>query len=247
MNNVIFTYILNILIFVIILASCQTVKEKQPFAMKRSDNNKQAEWMTKVEGGNKVAKNKQWRKALGFYNEALNLMNDPIATPQAPSTAEIKKVLSLASQAQLLANSLGDNTRSIVNCNTMMRNTVRGFKIQKHLIPVQFEFSKTTFSEKGKKSAAQLAVCLKQRQQNDNLSQIELIGHTDEKGNDEFNDKLSLKRAKALKKYLNTKGITIDISTTGKGETQPLQLENSDNYTQEEIDQLNRRVEIITQ
>ena len=87
----------------------------------------------------------------------------------------------------------------------MMRSKVRGFKVQNHLIPVQFEFGKTTFSEKGKKSASQLAECLKQRQRNDGLSKVEL-------------------------------------STTGRGEKEPLQLENADNYTQEEIYELNRRV-----
>ncbi|WP_171899581.1 hypothetical protein [Candidatus Marithrix sp. Canyon 246] len=46
---------------------------------------------------------------------------------------------------------------------------------------------------------------------------------------------------------MKTEAVTIDISTTGRGEKAPLLLENSDNYTQEEIDELNRRVEIITQ
>jgi outer membrane protein OmpA-like peptidoglycan-associated protein len=175
----------------------------QPLAVhKRSDNHhQQAEWITVVERGNNVAKMKQWGKALQFYNRALDLIDNPIATPQAPSDVQIKKVLNLASQAQLLANSSEVGTRSILDCNTMMRSQVRGFQIKKHLIPVQFEFGKTTFSEKGKKSASQLAECLKQRQRNDGLSKVELVGHTDEKGSDEFNDKLSFKRAEFLRTF----------------------------------------------
>ena len=69
---------------------------------------------------------------------------------------------------------------------------------------------------------------------------IELIGHTDNEGSDEFNQKLSEDRAKEVSKYFVEYGIDADnILTTGVGETQPIITEGTD----EEIAK-NRRVEI---
>ncbi|KHD08298.1 hypothetical protein PN36_17315 [Candidatus Thiomargarita nelsonii] len=240
---------LSLLLF-IFLCSCQAVKEEKPsFAPPDVETNDthSVQWKRVVERGDNAAKEKRWKKAADFYNHALDLMDEPIATPQAPSVAQIKKVLRRASQAQLLAeNSRKQGTRSIFECSTMMRSNVRGLKIIRHLIPVQFEFGKTIFSEKGQEYARQLGYCLQHAK---GLNQIKLIGHTDEKGSYELNDQLSVARAKALKKYLDLylqkKGLKLDIFIEGRGEREPLALDNPDDYTQAEIDALNRRVEVI--
>jgi len=63
-------------------------------------------------------------------------------------------------------------------------------------------------------------------------------GHTDNRGNEEFNIKLSGQRAKQVKKYLISRGIREDIlSTEGIGSAQPI----ADNETPEGRN-LNRRV-----
>ena len=68
---------------------------------------------------------------------------------------------------------------------------------------------------------------------------IEVVGHTDSVGNDQYNLELSQDRADAVKKYLITKGVpTESITTLGLGETQPI----SDNNTSEGRAK-NRRVE----
>lgn len=70
---------------------------------------------------------------------------------------------------------------------------------------------------------------------------IELIGHTDKEGTDEFNQTLSEDRAESVAKYFENYGIdSLRIQTTGVGETQPLVAEG----TAEEIAK-NRRVEIF--
>lgn len=69
---------------------------------------------------------------------------------------------------------------------------------------------------------------------------IEIIGHTDNKGLEIENKKLSLARAESVKNYLTKKGIaTTRIKTTGKGDAEPI----ADNNT-EEGRQQNRRTEI---
>jgi len=225
-------------------ADTQSVRQPETVKPERPSYDGDPKWMRVVERGDRAAKEKRWGKAAEFYNHALDLMDEPIATPQAPSAAQIKKVLRRASHAQLLAeNSREQGTRSILECSTLMRRDVRGLKIIRHLIPVQFEFGKTTFSEKGQESARQLRYCL---QHTKGLNEVKLIGHTDEKGNYAQNDKLSVARANALKKYLQ-KELKLHLSIDGRGKREPLALDNPDDYTQAEIDALNRRVEVMIQ
>ena len=68
---------------------------------------------------------------------------------------------------------------------------------------------------------------------------IELAGHTDDIGNDEYNQKLSENRAKAAMEYLIKKGIASErLSYKGYGETMPYLTNDSDVNRQ-----LNRRTE----
>lgn len=68
---------------------------------------------------------------------------------------------------------------------------------------------------------------------------LEIQGHTDDKGSDEFNLKLSQNRADAVKKYLVSKGISADtITAKGFGESVPLVPNDSDANREK-----NRRVE----
>ena len=72
------------------------------------------------------------------------------------------------------------------------------------------------------------------------LEVIIAVGHTDSVGSDAYNQKLSVKRAEAVKAYLVTKGIEKNrVYTEGKGEKQPV----ADNKTSEGRAK-NRRVEI---
>ena len=73
-----------------------------------------------------------------------------------------------------------------------------------------------------------------------NLEVIIAVGHTDSDGSDEFNQKLSVRRAEAVKAYLTGKGIEANrIYTEGKGEKSPV----ADNKTREGKAK-NRRTEI---
>ena len=72
------------------------------------------------------------------------------------------------------------------------------------------------------------------------LEVIVAVGHTDSIGTDAYNQKLSIRRAEAVKKYLVSQGIEAKrIYVEGKGESQPV----ADNKTAEGRAK-NRRVQI---
>jgi OmpA-OmpF porin, OOP family len=72
------------------------------------------------------------------------------------------------------------------------------------------------------------------------LEVIIAVGHTDARGGDAYNQKLSVKRAEAVKGYLVSQGTEANrVYTEGKGEKQPV----ADNKTKDGMAK-NRRVEI---
>ena len=99
-----------------------------------------------------------------------------------------------------------------------------------------FDFDKSVLKPAGKAKLDDLVSKVK----GINLEVIIAVGHTDSVGTDEYNQKLSIRRAEAVKAYLVNKGIEKNrVYTEGKGEKQPV----ADNKTREGRAK-NRRVEI---
>jgi len=99
-----------------------------------------------------------------------------------------------------------------------------------------FDFDKSVLKPEGKAKLDDLVG----KVQGINLEVIIAVGHTDSVGSDAYNQKLSVRRAEAVKAYLVSKGIEKNrVYTEGKGEKQPV----ADNKTAEGRAK-NRRVEI---
>jgi len=150
-----------------------------------------------------------------------------------------KQLYNLAEKTQLLAGTLKNSVTRGGKPQGIFAS--RGFKPESRAVPIQFEYNSSTLDSAGKENAAQLAVFLKQ----DSVSSLQLTGHTDTKGSAQYNQKLSEKRAITLKKYLEEQGLTVDITTIGKGEAEPLDLSDSrfSLLPQSEINKMLRRVE----
>ena len=101
---------------------------------------------------------------------------------------------------------------------------------------VLFDFDKSAVKPEGKAKLDELVGKLKAI----NLEVIIAIGHTDSIGSNQYNQKLSMRRAQSVKDYMVSKGIQANrIYTEGKGEKQPV----APNTTKEGR-QKNRRVEV---
>jgi len=99
-----------------------------------------------------------------------------------------------------------------------------------------FDFDKAVLKPEGKSKLDDLVGKLKAV----NLEVIIAVGHTDSIGSTAYNQKLSVRRAEAVKAYLVSKGIEANrIHTEGKGESQPV----ADNKTKDGRAK-NRRVEV---
>ncbi len=99
-----------------------------------------------------------------------------------------------------------------------------------------FDFDKSVLKAEGKAKLDDLVGKMKAI----NLEVIIAVGHTDSVGTDAYNQKLSVRRAEAVKAYLVSKGVEKNrVYTEGNGEKQPV----ADNKTAQGRSK-NRRVEI---
>lgn len=102
---------------------------------------------------------------------------------------------------------------------------------------ILFEFSKSDLGDSARKNLNSLVTVLK----NYPNTNIEIQGHTDSRGTDDYNMGLSINRATAVRDYLRQNGISaLRMTTKGFGESAPAYS----NDTQEGMAQ-NRRVEFL--
>ncbi len=101
---------------------------------------------------------------------------------------------------------------------------------------MQFDFDKSSVPASGTENLNDLTKVLKEYED----TEILIEGHTDNTGDDSYNQTLSEERASSVKNYLVSQGVVSSrISSLGYGENQPLQDNDS-----EKGRAANRRVEV---
>lgn len=102
---------------------------------------------------------------------------------------------------------------------------------------ILFDIDKTNLKQDAQRSLKQLAVSL----QNNPQTNILVIGHTDSTGTAAHNTKLSIRRADAVKLFIDQQGVSGQrLTTQGKGETEPIATNSTTGGRAQ-----NRRVEIV--
>ncbi|MGV4661516.1 outer membrane protein OmpA [Burkholderia pseudomallei] len=82
-----------------------------------------------------------------------------------------------------------------------------------------FDFDKAVLKPAGKQKLDELAAKI----QGMNVEVVVATGYTDRIGSDKYNDRLSLRRAQAVKSYLVSKGVSANkVYTEGKGKRNPV-------------------------
>lgn len=133
-----------------------------------------------------------------------------------------------------------------LNLDSLVKSGLKVIHKDLYLVPIEvgqvvrlnnvfFDFDKATLREE---SFVELDRVVKLLNENPSL-EIEMSAHTDSKGSDEYNMKLSDNRARSVMEYILSKGISESrIQSKGYGETKPVAENDTD-----ENRQLNRRVE----
>jgi outer membrane protein OmpA-like peptidoglycan-associated protein len=197
---------------------------------------------------------RRFAEAAEAYDRAIAIVKDETLTPTKPEKFEIEGLLMGSAQARLLAANvkMADGTTRFVQTARNQRDgtlggiysrSVRGITPQAVPVPITFEYAKTKFTPIGEQAVRELADALREQRP----ARITLIGHTDVRGSDENNMKLSEARAEAVATYLREAGVGTVVETKGVGASEPVKLLDSAGLSQDDIYALNRRVEFTRQ
>ncbi|MEL7012830.1 MAG: OmpA family protein [Pseudomonadota bacterium] len=174
-------------------------------------------WRTYSELGRLAGDNEDFAKAALYYQKAINRLAEGPKEHKA-TEAEIEEVYRLATASVGLAGEVVELPKMRSGApGGIFAGTIRGFVVEEVSLPITYQFNKTEFDDQGEAFAGVLADHLKDV----GASKVVLSGHTDPKGDEDYNLRLSVDRAEALGKYLEASGFDGTIEVLGFGETQP--------------------------
>lgn len=134
-----------------------------------------------------------------------------------------------------LAGNRSVSPKEVISVDILVIVTERGLKMR--ISNIEFAFNSATIKGNGRRILDRVAIILKKYRRYD----VIVEGHTDDVGQEEYNLKLSERRAVAVKEYLVKKGIDESrFSTVGMGETVPLYPNDNAEHRRR-----NRRVEFL--
>ena len=181
------------------------------------------------------------------------------AIPQTQSSApaSVSEQASAVAPAEPASSALSaqDNSLSAQGSNlaaqgsnlsaqgSSLSGTESGFNIQINLSSdVLFDFDKAELKPEADTELQKAADVIRQK----GKGVILITGYTDSKGTDEYNQRLSLARAQAVKSWFEAQGLNQDFQVAGQGAKNPVAANtHPDGSDNPEGRAKNRRVEII--
>jgi len=154
---------------------------------------------------------------------------------RASAEAQAQQARSLAEQSEREKAQLRDQLRVQLNTILETRETARGLIV--NVSDVLFDFNSANLKPGAREKVARLAGIL---QSHPDLK-IEVEGHTDSVGSDDYNLRLSERRAESVRTSLVQQGVAGNaVGTAGFGESKPVATNGTAAGRQQ-----NRRVEIV--
>ena len=115
-----------------------------------------------------------------------------------------------------------------------------GVKTDAIPVPLMFVYNEAKLTSDGERAAALLLEYLTLKR----LSAVELTGHADERGTDDYNYDLSRERLETVARILKDGGYTGELKLSPKGKSEPYMGIDRSAYSGEALFQLDRRVEL---
>ncbi|RFB84949.1 hypothetical protein B5K11_33015 [Rhizobium leguminosarum bv. trifolii] len=230
------------------MAANQPVADYEPLLV--AADSPQVLWQASATLGEIYFSARRFADAAADYQQAIEIIKNETRTPKAPPADTISDLIQRAAQARILAaNPTSDNPEgSFVPAEKDHRSGVLGGIYSENVrgivpvsipVPITFDFNKSSFTSIGTEAAEELLEALKEQKP----GRIILVGHTDRRGGDDYNQKLSERRAQAVADFLKSHGIDASIDAEGRGASEPVDVTATANLTEDDVDALNRRVE----
>lgn len=157
------------------------------------------------------------------------------AEAEAARAAAEAQAREIAGQAERDQAALREELRQQLNLILETRETARGLIV--NVSDVLFDVDSATLKPGARERLARVAGILSAHPD----LQLAIEGHTDSTGAEEYNERLSERRAEAVRSYLTEQGVAREtVSTAGYGESRPVATNGTAQGRQ-----MNRRVEIV--
>lgn len=160
--------------------------------------------------------------------------NEPEKQASKNDTQEAPSVTADAGSASSATANAGSGSSATES------NATGGSKTTVIPVPIMFVYNEAKLTSEGKHAADLLVEYLTLKR----LSAIELTGHADERGSNEYNFDLSRERLDTVSQILRDGGYAGELKLTPKGKTEPYEGINRTAYKGEALYQLDRRVEL---
>jgi len=196
-------------------------------------------WQVAMALGDLKYDNKDYPGAVEAYEAAIDDIRNVKLVPKAPDPSIEKYLAQRAYQAKSLAPTYVSSRGFRGEPTGVMVPTFRNFTAVSVPVPIRFETGQSELTPDGLKAIDDLYNFLKGQ----HPTAVVLIGHTDERGSDPYNDHLSEARAEAVAAALHQHGLDCPIKTEGHGRREPFEADDRSKYSDDELYSFDRRVE----
>ncbi|SFO81779.1 OmpA family protein [Qipengyuania nanhaisediminis] len=180
----------------------------------------------------------------GATSETPDDRNETAASPEAPED-ERSSPATAVDQGQGPLSNLSARTSSLTAIASDLNSRIVGTnRIVELPADVLFDFDSAELKPEAETALRQVAEAIRAAPQGG----IAIVGHTDSKGSDSYNDDLSQRRAQAVRDWMASQvGVRQrEFTLEGAGESEPLAPNaNSDGTDSEHGRARNRRVEVV--